>query len=283
MEFVSTENFDSDAEKVMWDAIKMAFESEPGYCWHNYPITSMSGPRLVPDILILHPVWGLNVIEVKGCFINNVEAIAGPIWYMRNWYEDQMAPLQQADKHMWAIVDRLKEFRYGILRDDNGYCKLTHRSFVALPFITEQEWREKFGSNLAEPKWQSIFSTNLEPGELKNRLSNVPIRKQGAITEDEWNAAIAVLMGSEALQTIPRRPSKRDNNKASMLRQVEEMMRAFDLQQHKVAVQTPAGPQRIRGLAGTGKTVVLAQKAAFMHVNYPDCSPFDHFGSSVIN
>ena len=66
------------------------------------------------------------------------------------------------------------------------------------------------------------------------------------------------------------RPTKRQDSKAAMLRQVEQKMKAFDLQQHKVAVQIPAGPQRIRGLAGTGKTVVLAQKAAYMHVNYPE-------------
>jgi hypothetical protein len=53
MEFISTRDFDSDAERVVWEALKDAFEaSEPGYCWHRYPITSMSGPRLEPDLVI---------------------------------------------------------------------------------------------------------------------------------------------------------------------------------------------------------------------------------------
>ncbi len=30
------------------------------------------------------------------------------------------------------------------------------------------------------------------------------------------------------------------------------------------------GPQRVRGLAGSGKTVVLAMKAALTHLRYPD-------------
>ena len=271
MDFISTRDFDSDAEKVLWNAFKEAFENtEPGYCWHKFPITSMSGPRLEPDFLILHPEWGLNVIEAKGCFIGNIEAIEGPIWYMRNWYEDQSAPLQQAEKHMWAIVDRLKEFKYGLLRDETGYCKVSHRAFVALPFINEQEWRERFDKHISAPKWQVIFSTNLEPDALKRCFHDAPVRRQNELSEEEWNATVAVLRGSEALQSAPRRPTKREDSKAAWLRQVEQKMRAFDLQQHKVAIQTPAGPQRIRGLAGTGKTVVLAQKAAYMHVNYPD-------------
>lgn len=271
MKFVPTRDFDSDAERVLWTALKEAFEnSETGYCWYRHPITSMSGPRLEPDLLILHPGWGLNVIEVKGCFISNIETIEGHEWYMRNWYKDQIAPLYQAEKHMWAIVDRLKEFRYGFLRSETGDCKITHRAFVGLPFITEQEWREKFGNHISAPKWETIFSTDLEPEKLRKRLSVAPVRKQQELSEEEWNAAVALLKGSEAIQQRPRRPTKKKDSRAAKLRQVEQKMKAFDLQQHRVAIQTPAGPQRIRGLAGTGKTVVLAQKAAYMHVNSPE-------------
>ena len=271
MEFISTRDFDSDAERVIWEALKDAFEaSEPGYCWHRYPITSMSGPRLEPDLVILHPQWGLNVIEVKGCFLANIEAIEGYLWYMRNWYDDQISPTQQAEKHMWAIVDRLKAFKYGLLRAETGDCKLTHRAFVGLPFITEPEWKKKFGNHISAPKWEVIFSTDLDPDRLRHKFGNAPVRKQQLLPEEEWDAAVAMLKGSEAIQNVPRRPTKRQDSKAAMLRQVEQKMKAFDLQQHKVAVQIPAGPQRIRGLAGTGKTVVLAQKAAYMHVNYPE-------------
>ena len=229
----------------------------------------MSGP-LDSDLVILHPQWGLNVIEVKGCFLANIEAIEGYLWYMRNWYEDQISPTQQAEKHMWAIVDRLKAFKYGLLRAETGDCKLTHRAFVGLPFITEPEWKKKFGNHISAPKWEVVFSTDLDPDRLRHKFGNAPVRKQQPLPEEEWDAAVAMLKGSEAIQNVPRRPTKRQDSKAAMLRQVEQKMKAFDLQQHKVAVQIPAGPQRIRGLAGTGKTVVLAQKAAYMHVNYPE-------------
>lgn len=270
MEFISTRDFGSDAERVLWEAMKEAFASEPGYCWHRYPITSMSGPRLEPDILVLHPQWGLNVVEVKGCSISNIEAIDGPVWFMKNWYEDEIAPLQQAEKHMWAIVDRLKEFRYGILREKSGYCKVTHKAFVGLPFITEQEWQSRFAENISAPKWEAIFSTDLEPDKLRQRLANAPVRKQSELADEEWEAALALIKYSEGIQSKPRRPAKKKDSKAAWLREVDQKMKAFDLQQHRVAFQIPSGPQQIRGLAGTGKTVVLAQKAAHMHVTFPD-------------
>lgn len=54
MDFVSTQDFGSEAERLLWESVKAAFATtEPGYCWHRYPITSRSGPRLEPDILIL--------------------------------------------------------------------------------------------------------------------------------------------------------------------------------------------------------------------------------------
>ena len=270
MEFVSTQKFESQAEQVLWDALKAAFATELGYCWHRYPITSTSGNRLEPDIVILHPKWGLNIIEVKGCNIYNIEAIEGHIWYMANgWSEYEMTPVQQAESHMWALIDRMKRLQNSKLRDDLGNCKIWGRTFIGLPFINEQEWKIKFTENITAPTWNVVFSTDLEPSALRKRFSETHHR-QGSISEDEWKTAVAMLQGSEGIQRRVRRPTKQENSRAALLRRVEQQISAFDLQQHKVAVQVPEGPQRIRGLAGSGKTVVLAQKAAYMHIKYPD-------------
>ncbi|MEI7100528.1 helicase, partial [Klebsiella pneumoniae] len=40
--------------------------------------------------------------------------------------------------------------------------------------------------------------------------------------------------------------------------------------QNKAVIETVDGVQRIRGLAGSGKTIVLALKAAYLHTQYPD-------------
>ena len=44
----------------------------------------------------------------------------------------------------------------------------------------------------------------------------------------------------------------------------------MDEWQKKATLEVPDGPQRIRGLAGTGKTIVLALKAAYLHTQHPE-------------
>lgn len=43
----------------------------------------------------------------------------------------------------------------------------------------------------------------------------------------------------------------------------------LDSTQRQIALQIPNGPQRIRGLAGTGKTIILCMKAALAHKFFP--------------
>src|SRR5262245_39931015 len=110
MEFISASKFDSPAEEFVWNQLKEAFEDEVGYCWHNHPVTGISGNfTAYPDIIILHPDWGLIVIEVKGCHLNQIETIEGQTWYMTDWYEREMEPVYQARRHMFTIIDRMKD------------------------------------------------------------------------------------------------------------------------------------------------------------------------------
>src|SRR5690606_5338783 len=44
----------------------------------------------------------------------------------------------------------------------------------------------------------------------------------------------------------------------------------LDSTQRQIALQIPNGPQRIRGLAGTGKTIILCMKAALAHKFFPN-------------
>lgn len=72
------------------------------------------------------------------------------------------------------------------------------------------------------------------------------------------------------------KPAKRresvtiNGSRGAVLRVIEKGIANLDLWQKRAAIETPEGPQRIRGLAGSGKTVVLALKAAYLHTQHPD-------------
>ena len=51
---------------------------------------------------------------------------------------------------------------------------------------------------------------------------------------------------------------------------LEKSIATLDNMQSKAVIETVEGVQRIRGLAGSGKTIVLALKAAYLHVYHPE-------------
>lgn len=67
-----------------------------------------------------------------------------------------------------------------------------------------------------------------------------------------------------------RAVAKTPSSKGSVLKLIENQIANLDSWQKAAAIETPDGPQRIRGLAGSGKTIVLALKAAYLHGEKPD-------------
>ncbi|WP_031485754.1 DEAD/DEAH box helicase [Maridesulfovibrio frigidus] len=63
---------------------------------------------------------------------------------------------------------------------------------------------------------------------------------------------------------------KNANSKGAILKRLEREIANLDQWQKSAAIEVPEGPQRVRGLAGSGKTIVLALKAAYLHAQHPD-------------
>src|ERR1035437_1194607 len=105
------------------------------------------------------------------------------------------------------------------------------------------------------------------PSKIREALSE----HGGAISADvllQVNASI------QRVRTIkpPRRRNQitRPDSLGAKIREIEKEIANLDAWQKAAAIESPEGPQRIRGLAGSGKTIVLALKAAYLHTRYPD-------------
>lgn len=82
----------------------------------------------------------------------------------------------------------------------------------------------------------------------------------------------SVVEGAKAL-TRPQKRTIADPDKqplAVAMSALEAEIANFDQKQRYIALVDVGGPARIRGLAGSGKTVILAMKAAHLHLNNPD-------------
>ncbi len=67
-----------------------------------------------------------------------------------------------------------------------------------------------------------------------------------------------------------KREIKKEDSRGFKLQRLEDSIANLDNQQGKAVIETVEGVQRIRGLAGSGKTIVLALKAAYLHIQHPD-------------
>lgn len=82
------------------------------------------------------------------------------------------------------------------------------------------------------------------------------------------------LSAIESLSSIRKSRSKREvrkpDSRGGKLKKLEDSIATLDHRQNRAVIETVEGVQRIRGLAGSGKTIVLALKAAYLHTQYPD-------------
>ncbi len=89
--------------------------------------------------------------------------------------------------------------------------------------------------------------------------------------QEMYGKALSVI---ENISTIHKKGLNRsvakENSKGAKLKSLEKSIATLDRMQSRGVIETVEGVQRIRGLAGSGKTIVLALKAAYLHAYHPD-------------
>ena len=117
--------------------------------------------------------------------------------------------------------------------------------------------------NLAEKDEETIFDAM----DL-NRFVNE--NKQTNFTKEDYRKLLQAIQAITNLKQKPPRKVKNENSKGAILNEIEKSVSNLDRQQSKAVIETVVGVQRIRGLAGSGKTIVLALKVAYLHSKFPD-------------
>jgi len=268
MQFIWSDAEDENyIDRELWKYLKLALSDDDGLSYHRYPILSTDRSQREPDFLILHRDWGLFVINCIGCEIDNIREINDLVWEMEDWHSSQVNPLAQAEDQMWAVLGKFRKERS--LRE-NRQDVIQGHIFIALPFVSRSEFREKGLDGATSSSATFLFADDFDPIKLRNRLQEYPSEeKQDPLTDEQWGIAKGILQGTSVLKREPRPESKSDTSKSALLRKVEQQMLSLDREQHSLAIQIPPGPQRIRGLSGSGKTIVMCMKAAWMHLRFP--------------
>ena len=265
-QFIATEPLEiggERAEQLIWETIKNAFSNRSCLGYWRYPIFSPRGKfRKEPDILIADYQLGLIIIEVKAITIKQIVTIQGHRWQYRNFYTNYGNPYQQAEQQLFALLE---------YTDSEPILKqqISGKVLIALPYITSQQWSAQGFTKLPNNP-PIIFQDDLESaGTILNKINQASgIRKYQEITETQWELLQGILAGTPIYQE--EISSNYTPHRNRILQQVRSRITQFDLQQEKLAKQIPPGLQIIRGVAGSGKTVILCQKSALMSLKHPE-------------
>ena len=89
--------------------------------------------------------------------------------------------------------------------------------------------------------------------------------------QDIYNIALSAIQSMTTVRSgKAKRILKKENSKGWKLQQLENSIATLDSRQARAVIETVQGVQRIRGLAGSGKTIILALKAAYLHAQHPE-------------
>ncbi len=166
----------------------------------------------------------------------------------------------------------------GLEKDTEGIIEEQGELYFQLTNTLTQYPSLRKGRSLAfEPCVISItphkLDTPAEYGYILTTFENLPAVLSSIPAFDTSYYHVLVESLQKVASIKPRK--KRDNvksvgSKGDIIKKIEKEIANLDRWQKKAALEMVDGPQRIRGLAGSGKTIVLALKAAYLHTQFPD-------------
>ncbi|MCT4617867.1 MAG: NERD domain-containing protein [Marinisporobacter sp.] len=215
-----------------------------------------------PDFIILGPDLGLVVLEVKDWQISSISE-ADSNTYTLHQNENHKNPIKQAREYMFHIVNELKKDRkltesngkyQGNLRFSYGhgvvFTRILKSSFEKSPFVGTIEEKAVI--------FQDEFK-QIEENQDTNRL----IEKLRAMIPNGFN-----------FQTLEKNTI--DRIRGNLFKEVklstdnEAIFKVMNLNQERYAKGLGYGHRVIRGVAGSGKTVVLMCRAKYLSELHKD-------------
>lgn len=263
---IGTDLLKNDAEARLLMAVTQAYGADG--CGFIYVSPSRArSTRRPPDVVLCHPMTGLLLIESKGHGISDIEGIEAGHMIVR--YE----------KRSVDIKDQVEDQLYEITRD---LIKLGAKPLVnwmvAFPNISQDEWRER-GYDKAFPGSQLLFREQIEePTRLEKRVRSLvldSLSRSGKtqILSDEHVTAIQQVFGNSAVINECRevRPRVEQQKLGAQIDAFVAQDKYLSDEQKQLIRMTIGGfPRVIRGVAGSGKSIVLAELAArYLHRQLP--------------
>jgi len=262
---IGEKELDNRAEKEFFDSLKNAFNpEEKGVIYYNYPLKDESSNsfQYEPDFVIFHKDLGIVIIECEEYCIDEIEYIKEDEWEFKNKSLNITSPITRAKKkasHLKSIFE--KKINYDKVKKQ-GIINFV----VSFPNIMEGELETK-GYKNSISKSKIIYEDQLTPKKLKEKLFEA--QETYELNTDEYKLFESILNFGHSISERGGIPENADS-KGKLHLKSENQLKRLDKDQEEIGITIPPGPQQVRGVAGSGKTILLAMKAARMHLKNPD-------------
>src|SRR5262249_5888875 len=238
-------------DRGAWDLFSFLQENqgelglEEAQLYHDFPILKdLDGEVVISQMLLVSRQHGVMTIAASSA-ASEQAAI------------EELPALDEHLEHLFSLIySRLLRNR-GLLKSKIQLA-FPINAFTFAPFISNFTLNIRLESPLL-----------LTQQQLEEHLQDIRIPP---IASSVYRELLATIEGAKGII----RPKARDiqnrpvGSKGALANLLESEIASFDRGQKQGAIIGLDGLQRIRGLAGSGKTIVLAMKAALTHLRYPE-------------
>lgn len=259
MEFIpSVDTYQHDvAAQQLWKALSETLGDRDGIAYYKHPVMT-TGTAVVPDIAFIAREYRPHVFIVLNHTLEEITTLNEESWIIDEKPID--SPILTLEDLCVTITARMDKVR--MLRS-----KQPCAGAIYFPHVSRSDFESKFPHFTAT---MSGSTQHLAAIWSDRDCSHALATEVVTLSDGEWRAAKSVFQGVNVLTKNPTEIVASAQLMGDAIRLLEKEIALLDSEQHRVAVQMAPGPQRIRGLAGTGKTIVLAMKAANIHRRYPE-------------
>lgn len=244
-------------EKSIWEKLIRILENFDGHCGYKIPSLSIKESSKIPSFVIFtkHYILLLDIITDK------LQKIDDDFWIFDNGTEIFARDIL-IEQFESEIDNRLK-------KDTRLYNRETKELILpikkAIIFINNSSEDVIFENNSIYIDF--ILHSNTYESALPSLFEKLALGQE--LSNEIFDVLVSMFDGTDSYKKQKTRVRhliyKDDYIKSSL-----DVTYKLDTIQRKVALQLPGGPQRIRGLAGTGKTIILCLKAALTMKNFAD-------------
>lgn len=247
---------DSDADSQILTSLENTLSDSFLQIYYKYPDFSRNSDNVFLDIVAINPTIGLLVIEIYDLEISDIEYVEGPDWYLEN-RSKPLRPTSIPNNGKLAIRYEIEQ--RGELTGEDDRSIIQCHSLGALPNISSEE----FASEYPQVSQESfIFEDEISDREVFFEKLN---KSNEVLTDENLRDTLGVLKFSNAISGEQLNTAATPNTKRELLERIDQRLKILTDKQLEIGLQTPDTAQQVRGIAGSGKTVVTAFRAARLH------------------